>query len=82
MWINVKEKLPPQDGTPFLGYDASKDNFGKIYVLVFEESRTYAQVTYDAQYVEASGEGYSQWNPTHWMPMPSPWMPIPAAPVT
>lgn len=24
-WISVKEQLPPQDGTPFLGYDPTKD---------------------------------------------------------
>ena len=25
----------------------------------------------EEHYLEASGEGYFRWNPTHWMPLPT-----------
>lgn len=65
-WINVKDRIPPQDGTPFLGYDPKDDE--KIYVLIYARATNYS----DECYREAAGECYFTWNPTHWMPLPEP----------
>lgn len=68
-WINIKDKQPPRDGTPFLCFDPSQeDNFplAKIYVVRFEKD--YAQSS--EHYTEAGGEEYFQWKPTYWMPLP------------
>jgi len=75
-WISLKDKLPPQDGTSFLGYDPDADDPGKIYVLIYVPEKKYPpgefeRLSYDAHYLEASGEGYFKWEPTHWMPLPS-----------
>jgi hypothetical protein len=91
-WISIKEKEPPKDGTPFLCYDPNQENnFPKasIYVVCFEEETTYSK----AGYIEAGGECYFFWDPTHWMPLPEPpgevieaidastlWMPLPEPP--
>ncbi len=74
-WIKVVDRLPPQDGTPFLGYDPKKDPEGKIYVLIFVNGKKYPpgefqKLSYEDHYLEASGEGYFMWEPTHWMPLP------------
>jgi len=76
-WISVKDQVPPQDGSPFLGYDASKENNGKIYVLVFVKEKLYPpgafeKLSYDDHYLEASGESYFRWEPSHWMQLPQP----------
>lgn len=76
-WISVKDRLPPQDGSPFLGYDAEKEDTGKIYVLIYVPAKKYPpgefeKLSYEEHYLEASGEGYFTWNPTHWMPLPQP----------
>ena len=39
-WIKVSDESPPKD-KPFLGYDASKEEDGKIYVLIFVPARKY-----------------------------------------
>ncbi len=74
-WIKCSEQLPPQDGSPFLGYDPDVENIGKIYVLIYVPEKKYPpgeffKLSYDAHYLEASGEGYFQWKPTHWMELP------------
>ena len=76
-WIDIKDKLPPQNGTPFLGYDPSAEDAGKIYVLIYAPGKkfptgSFEYLSYKERYLEASGEGYFTWNPTHWMPLPSP----------
>jgi hypothetical protein len=76
-WIGVKEILPPQDGTPFIGYDPNADEPGKIYVLIYVPEKIYPpgeffRLSHQSYYQEASGEGYFKWNPTHWMPLPEP----------
>ncbi len=73
-WISVKEQEPPKDGTPFLGYDPSKEDEGKIYVLIFIPEKTlfYNDQLIREHYLEASGEGYFVWEPTYWMPLPEP----------
>ena len=55
--------------------DASKDDAGKIYVLIFVKAKKYPpgefeKLSYEDHYLEASGEGYFKWEPTHWMPLP------------
>lgn len=60
-WISIQEKLPPQDGTTFLGFDPNAEDLGRIYVLIYD---------IPGVYLEASGERYSTWKPTHWMPLP------------
>ncbi len=74
-WISIKDKLPPQDGTPFLGYDPTADELGKIYVLIYVPAKKYPpgefeNLSIEERYLESSGEGYFTWNPTHWMPLP------------
>jgi uncharacterized protein DUF551 len=70
-WINVKDQEAPKDGRPFLCYDPNQgDNFpdAGVYVVQWEPKR-YLQ---EEGYVEAGGEGYFLWEPTHWMPLPKP----------
>ncbi len=74
-WTKLEDQLPPQDGTPFLGYDPSIEEEGKIYVLIYVPERKYPPGEFEALsrkacYKEASGEGYFTWKPTHWMPLP------------
>jgi hypothetical protein len=74
-WISIKDRLPPQDGTPFLGYDPKKEKEGKIYVLIFVKGKKYPpgefeRCSFEDHYIEASG--YFKWKPTHWMPLPNP----------
>jgi len=68
-WISVKDKLPPQDGTQFLGFDPMHSE-AKIYVLVYIPEKKYPhgeffKLSHEAYYQEAAGEGYFQWEPTH-----------------
>lgn len=68
-WISIKNRLPPQDGTPFLCYDPKqKTNFedGCIYVVRYRCASKYLE----ERYIEAGGEGYHEWEPTYWMPLP------------
>lgn len=70
-WISVKDRLPPEDGTPFLCYDPNQiDNFplACIYVVHYENETSYTK----AGYIETGGECYFKWEPTHWMPLPQP----------
>ena len=68
-WIDIKDKSPPQDGTPFLGYDPnSQFEKATIYVLVYSPATNYS----DEGYLEAGGECYFKWEITHWMPLPKP----------
>ncbi len=39
-WTSVKDKLPPKDGSPFLGYDPTQEDPGKIYVLIYVPEQT------------------------------------------
>lgn len=76
-WIKCSDIKPPKDGSAFLGYDDSKEELGKIYVLVYIPEKKYPageffKLSRDACYQEASGEGYFTWNPSHWMPAPKP----------
>lgn len=75
-WIKVEDKLPPQDGTPFLGYDPTSDELSKIYVLIYVPEKKYPPGEFEKLsrkecYQEAGGETYFTWNPTFWMPLPS-----------
>lgn len=63
-WIKIEDQLPPQDGSPFLGYDPKKENQGKIYVIKVDLFRTCIF------YTEADGEDWTEWTPTHWMHLP------------
>jgi hypothetical protein len=74
-WISVKNRLPPQDGKPFIGFDPKKEDNGKIYVLIFVKGKIYPpgefeSLSYEDHYLEASGETYFKWEPTQWMPLP------------
>jgi hypothetical protein len=72
-WISVKERVPPLD-EPFLGYDPKKEKMERIYVLIYKPKVEYIgefkYLSRDECYLEASGEGYFNWEPTHWMPLP------------
>jgi hypothetical protein len=70
-WISVEERLPPQDGSPFLCFDPNqRKNFVNacIYVVHYEEETEYQE----AGYIEVGGECYFRWSPTHWMELPQP----------
>lgn len=74
-WISIKDKLPPQDGTPFIGYDPDADDLGKIYVLIYIPAKKYPcgeffKLSHEGYYRESAGEYYFTWNPTHWMELP------------
>ena len=76
-WISVRDKEPPKDGSPFLGYDPDAEDLGKTYVLIYIPEKKYPpgeffKLSHDAYYREASGEEYFEWKPTHWMPLPEP----------
>jgi len=73
----MKEKEPPKDGTPFLGYDPNAEEFGKIYVLIYVPEKKYPpgefeKLSHGEYFQESSGECYFTWEPTHWMPLPEP----------
>jgi len=68
-WIKCSDISPPQDGTPFLCFDPSQKynfNHALIYVVRFKIDKLYCEYGY----VEAGGECYFEWKPTHWMPLP------------
>jgi hypothetical protein len=68
-WINVTEKKPPMDGTPFICFDPEIcDNFehAKIYVVRYEPETIYSK----SGFIEAGGECYFMWEPKYWMPLP------------
>ncbi len=68
-WNDINQVLPPHDGTPFLGYDPKQSNNftnALIYVLRFEAATNFS----DEGYIEAGGECYFKWQPTHWMTLP------------
>jgi hypothetical protein len=70
-WISVKDKIAPKDGRPFFCYDPNQiDNFPHacIYVVRWVEETSYSH----SGYIEAGGECYFEWEPTHWMPLPLP----------
>ncbi len=61
----------PRDGTPVIVFDpsvASGDGCD-VYVCRWAPRRATSDKT--PYWVEADGEGYHTWNPTHWMSLPS-----------
>lgn len=75
-WINVNEQPPPKDGKSFLCFDPEKSGV-EIYVVKYET----ICIKLDAHgnclqkkliCKESGGEEYYTWDPTHWMPLPSP----------
>jgi hypothetical protein len=52
----------PKDGTPILIYETT---LGPVTYVCFWNS-------FHEYWVEAEGEQYSSFNPTHWMPLPEP----------
>lgn len=70
-WISVKDQEPPKDGNPFLCFDPNQEyNFpdAKIYVVKWKEETSFSR----GGYIETGGECYFMWEPTFWMPLPSP----------
>ena len=51
----------PKDGTQILVYEP-EEKYTPIYVVVYDNGK----------WIEASGEQYANWKPTHWMPLPLP----------
>lgn len=62
----------PKDGTHVLCYDPSHDE-AKVYVVKYEPALKsfYNSCNRPERWIEASGEGYFLWEPTHWMELPS-----------
>ena len=59
----------PKDGTPILGYDPGRTGegyFDSVYVVRWMEN------SWQHGWIEAGGEGYDTYHPTHWMPRPNP----------
>ena len=62
-WLPIE--TAPKDGTPILAFMPEENpEFSFMYVMVYDA------VTSDWR--EAAGECYSQYVPTHWMPLPAP----------
>ncbi len=70
-WISFKDQEPPKDGSHILCYDPTHDE-AKIYVVKYIPGYKpfYSQEMFNGKWEEAAGEGYFEWNPTHWMPLP------------
>ncbi len=70
-WISFKNQEPPKDGSHILCYDPTHDE-AKIYVVKYEPpfKWAYSNEIRPEKWEEAAGEGYFEWNPTHWMPLP------------
>lgn len=65
MWQPIE--TAPKDGTPILGYgvwDFKRDDGNQqwIYVIAWCSRRN--------EWIEAEGECYQDFGPTHWMPLP------------
>lgn len=73
-WISVKEKLPEFD-RPVLCFDPIHSE-AKIYVVKLEKENFYeidnCKLGHSQHWIEAAGESYFTWNPSHWMPLPNP----------
>ena len=54
----------PKDGTPILMWDGDM-----IYVISWYVPQN---TRYPAQWREADGKRYCDYDPTHWMPLPEP----------
>ena len=73
-WISVKDKLP-DFGIHVLCFDPyhTEEN---IYVVKLEKENFYeidkCKLGHPQHWIEAAGETYFTWNPTHWMPLPKP----------
>ncbi len=74
-WISVEDRLPPHDGTHFLGY-SEKSEDAVIYVLIYDPGTQYegefSRCSRSSSYREAGGECYFTWEISHWMPLPLP----------
>ena len=57
----------PKDETLILGFDPNADC--PIYVIRWFSLN---DETGPGYWIEAGGEEYESWNPTHWMPLPKP----------
>lgn len=67
-WISIKVKTPPRDGSPFLAYCPDQDDVSKIYVLIYKPATSWRK----EGYIEAGGECWFNFVPTHWMTLPTP----------
>jgi len=63
----------PKDGTPILCYDPKMDDL-KVYVVKWSEINIFYTdpPRIISSWIEASGEEWHGWAPTHWMPLPLP----------
>jgi hypothetical protein len=60
MWQPIE--TAPKDGTPILAWPCE----GMPYVVRWEHRVS------GYKWIEAGGEGYEQYEPTNWMPLPEP----------
>ena len=71
-WIKVEDRLPEFD-QQVLCFDPNHSE-AKIYVVKLEKENFYkldnCELGHPTQFIEASGESYFKWKPTHWMPLP------------
>jgi hypothetical protein len=73
-WIKVVDRLP-EFNQQVLCFDPDHSE-AKIYVVKLEKEDFYqvdkCKLGHPQQWIEASGESYFTWKPTHWMPLPNP----------
>lgn len=73
-WIKCSERLPEFE-QQVLCFDPNHTE-AKIYVVQLEKENFYevdkCKLGHAEQWIEAAGESYFTWKPTHWMPLPNP----------
>lgn len=75
--INMNEWQPiataPKDGTHILAFIPGGDGYPSlIYVLNWRRVPYNTAIHGEWHWVEAAGEEYEWFEPTHWMPLPNP----------
>jgi hypothetical protein len=73
----MKEWAPietaPKDGTKIIGYQPKTDDEGEIInVMEWMPRQSWHRSDFTGLWVEAHGEQYESYKPTHWMPLPEP----------
>jgi hypothetical protein len=72
-WIKCEDQLP-EFNKQILCFDPSHSE-SKIYVVKLEKEDFYqvdkCKLGNPQQWIEAAGESYFTWEPTHWMPLPN-----------
>ena len=73
-WISVEDQLPEFDVQVLCFHPNHTE--AKIYVVKLQKENFYevdkCKLGHSQHWIEAAGESYFTWEPTHWMPLPEP----------